>query len=175
WSPDRQALFEDKISRLTASAGFALSWVENPEWVSFCQEFLPSAKLFSRKSLSDRILPTTLKTIRDEAKTTTKGQKVTLQCDGWTGVNNHHFQAFMMTTEERKLFTVGVSDTSSSRKTAANLLVLMKEIMNTVQRDWGAIVIAFTTDASGESRRARLDLHLEFPSLVTPDCWAHQV
>lgn len=103
WPPDRQYLFEDKIAQLTASAGLAFSWVENPEWISLYQEFIPSAQLPSRETLSDRILPRALNNIWNNAKKSTRGQHVTVQCDGWTALNNSHFQAFMVTTKQQEV------------------------------------------------------------------------
>jgi hypothetical protein len=32
-----------------------------------------------------------------------KGTLATLQCDGWSGVNSHHFLAFMITTSNREV------------------------------------------------------------------------
>jgi hypothetical protein len=38
WSPESQRSFETRLARLTASAGFPLSWVDNPEWIAFCDD-----------------------------------------------------------------------------------------------------------------------------------------
>lgn len=97
WSPEQQRSFGIRIARLTASAGFPLSWVDNTEWIDFCTEFLPAAKLPSRRVLTRRLLPEAVAGLRTSAKIATKGQNVTLQADGWTGLNNHHLLAFMIT------------------------------------------------------------------------------
>ena len=81
---------------MTASAGFPLSWVDNPEWIDFCTEFLPAAKLPSRKTLTRRLLPAAIEELRTSARATAKDHEATLQADGWTGVNNHHLLAFMI-------------------------------------------------------------------------------
>jgi hypothetical protein len=52
WTDAHQAYFEDRIMRLTVSAGLPLSWVENPEWLNFCTEFVPQAKSPSHKVLT---------------------------------------------------------------------------------------------------------------------------
>ncbi|KAH8991817.1 hypothetical protein EDB86DRAFT_2779880, partial [Lactarius hatsudake] len=44
WSDARQARFEEQVTRITAAAGFPLSWVENPEWLDFCNDFVLQAK-----------------------------------------------------------------------------------------------------------------------------------
>jgi hypothetical protein len=84
---------------MTASAGFPLSWVDNAEWIDFCTEFLPAAKLPSRKTLTRRLLPAAITELRTAARATAKGHEATLQADGWTGVNNHHLLAFMITAD----------------------------------------------------------------------------
>lgn len=68
-----------------------------------------------------------------------------------------------------------VKDTTTERKTAEHLLSQMLEVLQLLRTEWGVTVIAFTTDASGESRKARRLLQAQQPSLVTPDCYAHQV
>jgi len=82
--------------RLTASAGLPLSWVENPEWLSFCTEFIPSAKSPSWKVLTRRLLPRTLTEFQSQAKQRAAGHNATASCDGWTGENSHHYITFMV-------------------------------------------------------------------------------
>lgn len=68
-----------------------------------------------------------------------------------------------------------VNDTTTERKTAENLLTLMIDVIEKLKIDWNVTVIAFTTDASGESRKARRLLAEKFPQIVVPDCYAHQI
>jgi len=96
WLPDVQRKFEERIARLTASAGLPLSWVDNPEWIDFINDFLPSARSPSRKVLTNRLIPTIAQGYRDHTKTMARGKNVTLQADGWTGVNFHHLLALMI-------------------------------------------------------------------------------
>lgn len=97
WNDEKQKQFEQFIAKLTASAGFLFSWVGNPEFVKFIQEFLPGAKVPSRRVLSNRILPTMLKTVRENIREQVRGRLATVQCDGWSGANSHHLVAFMVT------------------------------------------------------------------------------
>jgi hypothetical protein len=96
WSDARQMRFEERMIRLTASAGLLLSWVENPEWLNFCTEFIPQAKSPSRKVLTRRLLPQTLAELQSQAKQRASGKNATASCDGWTGENFHHYIAFMI-------------------------------------------------------------------------------
>jgi len=101
FTEERQKQFEDMLMRLTASAGLSLNWVTNPEFLSFCREFIPEAKVPSRKSLTNRVLPRLLNNIHTGIKIRVGGQFVTVQCDGWTGPNSHHLIAFMITTSDK--------------------------------------------------------------------------
>jgi hypothetical protein len=74
-----------------------LSWVDNPAWLEFTDEFLPAAKNPSRKVLTKWLIPAALKTYQAEAKEAARGCEATIQADGWTGVNHHHLIAFMIT------------------------------------------------------------------------------
>ena len=103
WSSANQARFSSLVAHITASCGFPFLWVENPEWIAFCNEFVPGAQPISRKSLANRWIPAEAEKYRDAAKARVKGTLATLQCDGWSGVNSHHFLAFMITTSNREV------------------------------------------------------------------------
>ena len=68
-----------------------------------------------------------------------------------------------------------VYDTSSERKTAERLLCMTLEVKALLEADWQVEVITLTSDASGKSRKGRMDLVKAVPSLVGPDCYSHQV
>lgn len=72
------------------------------------------------------------------------------------------------------MFCVKVIDTSAERKTAENLLHYAEEII-ALLHSYNAVVVAWTTDASGESRKARQLCQLKSVAMIVPDCWAHQV
>ena len=63
----------------------------------------------------------------------------------------------------------------SESRTARNLLNHIEEVLNILKQDWNVSIVAFTSDASEESRRARADLVKKYPSIFGPDCYAHQV
>jgi hypothetical protein len=103
WSVDRQNTFNTRIGRLTASAGLPLCWIENPEFILFCQEFVhPAANVPGRKALTNRILPTIRRDFRKKAQVAIRtGAMATIQSDGWSAINDHHLNAFMMTVETK--------------------------------------------------------------------------
>jgi len=159
---------------------------------------LPAAVPLSSYQLTYTYIPRELNRFQAEAKKQSNGLDATLQTDGWTGINTRHLLAFMMTTSARnvsdiivhvhwpehdvlmnfiyvEVHTVRVADTSNEQQTADHLRALIVDVMAEVERDWKVVVIAVTSDASGESRAARKSLLNDFPWLVTPDCYAHQV
>lgn len=103
WTAGHQERYESCIARLTASANFPLAWVENPEWLAFCDKFVAGATSPTRKVLTNRIIPAELHKIRQQAMKTTLGCEATIQCDGWTALNTHHYIAFMVTTSTRQV------------------------------------------------------------------------
>ncbi|KAF9035772.1 hypothetical protein BJ165DRAFT_1307486, partial [Panaeolus papilionaceus] len=174
WNSDRQTDYENSIARLTASAGLPLSWVDNPEFIAFKEKFIPAAKPVTRKVLTKRIIPRLVKTFRQKAMAAVKQNKyVTLQADGWTGENHHHYIAFMITSGG-KLYTVKVHDASTERKTFDRLLIVLEAVFTRLEAEWGAVVVAVVTDASGESRKARREFVKTHPWVVVLDCFAHQ-
>ncbi len=68
-----------------------------------------------------------------------------------------------------------VIDASNEAKTASVLLGHIIDVIHLLEETWHVRVVAEATDASGESRRARKDLLVLRPNLVTPDCFTHQV
>ncbi|KAG2124051.1 hypothetical protein DEU56DRAFT_705850, partial [Suillus clintonianus] len=149
WTDADQADWEAGLARVTASAGLPLRWVENPEWLRLCDRFIPRAKAPSAKVLTKRVMPQVLRGIKATAKEECRGAVGTLQCDGWTGENSHHLLGFMMTVK-RKLRAVRVHDASGDSRNAEELLKQIIESINQVESEWGVIIIACTTDASGE-------------------------
>lgn len=70
---------------------------------------------------------------------------------------------------------VHVANTSSARNTAEKLVALVMYVFGILSTVWGVTYVALTTDASGESKKARRLIRECFLWLVTPDCYAHQV
>jgi hypothetical protein len=98
WNPGNQERFESHIARITAAANFPLAWVENPEVLAFFDKFIPAAKVPTRKVLTSCIIPAEVSKLRRQVMKDVVGCEVTIQCDGWTALNTHHYIAFMVTT-----------------------------------------------------------------------------
>ena len=103
WSTERQDRFDVFMARITASCGFPYTWVENPEVLAFMNEFIPTAQPVRRQRLANKLIPAEVAKYRASAIEKCRGCLVTLQCDGWSGINFHHFVAFMITTNKREV------------------------------------------------------------------------
>lgn len=68
-----------------------------------------------------------------------------------------------------------VHNATGDRKTAEALLKELEDVLNTLQNEWGAIVVGLVTDASGESRKARRLFGAKYPHIIVLDCYSHQV
>lgn len=109
WNSNRQIWFENRLTRLTTSAGLPQSWIDNPEWIAFKQELIyPNAKLPSQKVLTLCIIPRLVDELKQQAITSVKGKNTTLQSDGWTGENHCHLITFMITADKhvRKFYYI---------------------------------------------------------------------
>jgi len=102
WNPGKQERFDSRIARITAATNFPLSWIENPEVLAFFDEFIPGAKVPTRKVLTNWIIPKEVDKLRQQAMKIVSGSEVTIQCNGWTTLNTHHYIAFMMTASTRQ-------------------------------------------------------------------------
>lgn len=101
WDERRRKAYERRMIRFTASANLPFSWIEDIEWNGIVEEFIPGAPYISRKVLSTRILDDAVKELRGVTRHLVHGRSATLQADGWTGTNNHHLVAFMITSNKQ--------------------------------------------------------------------------
>lgn len=79
------------------SANIPLSWVDDPEFVAFVRRFIPAARPVSRRVLTSRLIPSELNAQRLALLPQIENADATLQCDGWSGGNFHHYTGFTMT------------------------------------------------------------------------------
>ncbi|KAJ6632431.1 hypothetical protein B0H10DRAFT_1938054 [Mycena sp. CBHHK59/15] len=158
WDATKQALFEEKVLRLTVWQIFLLLGLRTRNGWIFAQNSYRRA----------------LKEFRADVQSNLTGKNATIQGDGWTGINHHHLNAFMATVE-RTLHTIKVFEDSAERKTAENYLAQLVDVFKMLGEEWKVVVVAVTTDALGESHKARLLFAKGHPWVVVLDCYAHQI
>ncbi|KAF7776812.1 hypothetical protein Agabi119p4_5205 [Agaricus bisporus var. burnettii] len=174
WNPGMQTKFEEQVARLTASANLPLSWVDNPEWLRLVEIFMPGFRSPSRKMLTTKIIPQMVDQTRSTLKDKVAGNAVTMQLDGWTGVNFVHLVAIMLTIS-CKLYTLQVHDASAERSRADEFLKILEGAIETIEKKYKGKVAAVVTDASGECQKAKKDLVAKRPDIIVLNCFAHQI
>ena len=144
WSADCVSRYETRLARITAYAGFALSWLDNPEWCAFVDEFIPGAPQVSRRVITRCVLPNVVRDLDTQVTQSINGKEAVMQADGWTGLNHSHLIAIMISCDQAvypfyhltwtyiisQLYTLEVHDASRERKTAENLLRLFYAAYN---------------------------------------------
>jgi hypothetical protein len=103
WTQNEKDEFCRWLACITASCGFPFIWVENPVWRKFCANYIPQAPIISRNTLANQWIPHEVSRYRQQAIEQSKGSLVTIQCDGWTGVNSRHYIGFMVGTDKRQV------------------------------------------------------------------------
>ncbi|KAL0563282.1 hypothetical protein V5O48_018790 [Marasmius crinis-equi] len=150
WTEERTRRYNFLIAAMTADAGFALRWTENPFFQMLCAEFIPYAPVISRLTLTQKLLKEFKLELRSQVKEEVEGCNAILQNDGWTGKNHHHLSAFMIAVAAKRVYA---------------------EVVETYKVE----IVGLVTDAGGDGRKACRLFAREFPSVIVLDCFAHQV
>ncbi|KAB5588959.1 HAT family dimerization protein [Ceratobasidium theobromae] len=169
----QQEWFDRALCRTAVSAGWSWNSLNDPEFVSMMKVLQPGLKIPDRRTLSGRILNQEVDRVVGNLKTLVKGHLATGMCDGWKNVAKTSLVASMITVNYQAHIT-HIRDVSASWKTAGNLLSIVIEEIKYAE-DLGAKIVAWCSDASGESRAMRHRLYALMPRLITLDCYAHQI
>ncbi|KAI0782453.1 hypothetical protein BC629DRAFT_1289346, partial [Irpex lacteus] len=176
WSVESQRKLETSVARMVASMNTPLSWVDDPEVIAFFAQFLPWAQPISRRVLTSRLIPAELEAQRTAQTAQLRDAEATLQCDGWSAGNFHHYTGFTMTIRgDVRTVIVALEDNSGERKTGDNLYAMIMEKLHLVERTHHVRVVAFVSDSGGDSKKARRLLAQARPDLIVLPCYAHQV
>lgn len=96
WTNQKQQDLERRLGRITASCRFPFTWIQHPEVIQLFDLIAPYATLPSRFKLLRQIIPNLAAEFREKSKVQAANGFATIQGDGWTGINNHHLNAFMI-------------------------------------------------------------------------------
>lgn len=193
WPSNIQDEFAADLCRLLVACNIAWWAVEHPYFRHFFSKWLPMAILPGRKTLSGRVLDTEAGKVTELIKRDVRDRFCTGQCDGWKNIAKSALVASIVNVEyavsssilsrARRSSTLvtlkpkllNVFDISAAVKNAENLLTLVLAEIQYCQDVLKVTLVAWCTDASGESRKMRRLLKERLPWIVTVDCWAHQV
>ncbi|KAE9393304.1 hypothetical protein BT96DRAFT_959093 [Gymnopus androsaceus JB14] len=135
-----------------------VSWrvAENLYWRYFFLKWVPGSVLPGRDVLLGHILNEEVEKANDATKDEVRGWYGTGQCDGWKNIAKKSLISGMLNVEYT-LYILNITDISSKPKTAETLLKIyaMKVLL--------VLLVAWCTDASGESAKMCHLLHARFP------------
>ncbi|QRW23050.1 hypothetical protein RhiXN_08086 [Rhizoctonia solani] len=94
--------------------------------------------------------------------------------DGWKNVRHNVLIASMLSLDY-KTYTVCVHNLSAQHKTAKNHLKLVLSDIYKTKKEHNVCVIAWVSDAGGNSQAMQVQLHCLRPQILVFDCWAHQI
>ncbi|CAE6454793.1 unnamed protein product [Rhizoctonia solani] len=173
-SKQQQDKFNSDLCKLWIANGFAWHAINAPETYNFFQKWLPGATLPDRHKLSGPILRTQLEAANASMHNAISGRLATGMSDGWKNVRRNALIASILSVDY-KTYTVRVHDLSAQHKTAENHLKLVLSDIDKTEKEHNVRVIAWVSDAGGDSRAMRVRLHRLRPQILVFDCWAHQI
>ncbi|KAJ3519444.1 hypothetical protein NMY22_g13201 [Coprinellus aureogranulatus] len=148
--------------------------VEHPFARAFFHKWVSGSALPGQKQLSGSVLDGEARRVVDKMMERVEGWYGTGQCDGWKNILKTSLVASMVNVEYT-LYLLGCADISAEAKTAENLLAIVVKEITYILTTLKVVLVAWCTDASGESKKMRRVLRMKYPWLVTIDCWAHQI
>ncbi|KAF8593547.1 hypothetical protein BDV93DRAFT_584914, partial [Ceratobasidium sp. AG-I] len=171
---EQQKRFESDLCKLWVANGFAWHAINQPETRIFFQNWISDAKLPDRHKLSGSVLKDEVEAANVAMREAVKGRIATGMSDGWKNIRRTSLLASMLSVNY-KSYTIKVHDISAQRKTADNHLNIVLNDIDHSEKEHGVRIIAWVSDAGGDSRAMRVRLHRLRPHILVFDCWAHQV
>ncbi|KAJ6498527.1 ribonuclease H-like domain-containing protein [Mycena vitilis] len=100
-------------------------------------------------------------------------KNVGLSTDGWKSTNKDSVDA-LCANVEFKSFLLELTEVTALDKDGESMCIQFAGMIDRVEEKYDCIVIDFTTDAAGGSKKGRILLSKQRPWLILPSCWAHQ-
>ncbi|THH15178.1 hypothetical protein EUX98_g9503 [Antrodiella citrinella] len=168
-----QAEFNADLCSLFVALGWAWDGADQDIMRTFIRKYTvyqaPSAY-----TLSGPVLDQQAKEVEQRMKSRLSGKLGTGQCDGWKNVARTSVVSSLITVDYEP-YLIDTHDVSAERKTADNLLnIVIMNIMYAMMT-LEVTVIAWCSDAGGDSASMRRKLVQRYPWLIVLDCWAHQI
>ncbi|QRW11557.1 hAT family dimerization protein [Ceratobasidium sp. AG-Ba] len=170
----QQDEFNQDICDVWAACSIPWNELSNPAFQSFVHKWIPEASVPNRQTISDEVLPKRVSEVEAFHKKACQGKLAMGQCDGWKNVARDPIIAMMMTVEDQ-VHILRTHHVGAARKTAENLLMLIKTNIQEARDNYGVEWVGWCTDGSSESKKARRLLFNEMPETINPDCAAHQI
>ncbi|CUA68261.1 Zinc finger BED domain-containing protein 4 [Homo sapiens] [Rhizoctonia solani] len=173
-SPEDQRRFESDLCKLWVALGIPWHGINNPQAHIFFRNWRPDAKLPDRHKLLGSILQHEVESAREAMRMAVDGKTATGMSDGWKNIRRNALLALLLSVDYTT-YTLNVHDLSAERKTADNHLKVVLSNIDEAEKKYNIRIIAWVSDAGGESRAMRVRLNRLRPYILVFDCWAHQI
>ncbi|KAI0634627.1 hypothetical protein C8Q77DRAFT_1026903, partial [Trametes polyzona] len=173
WLDSTQEAFTADLCRLFVACNISWTAVNHPYFRTFFARWVPHAILPSRKTLSGHILDQEALRVAEGMRWEVDGRFATGQCDGWKNITRDSLVASMLNVEYVP-WLLNPFNVSAVAKTAQNLFEIVCAEIEYCMTYLSTVIVAYCTDAAGDTRAMRDLLRAKFPWIITLDCWAHQ-
>ncbi|KAJ6610956.1 ribonuclease H-like domain-containing protein [Mycena sp. CBHHK59/15] len=161
--------------RAVVSANLPFRALRNPEMLKLfgmlrttAPDIIPSGKV-----LGGRLLNEAAEKVEVDIKRVMKGRDVGLSTDGWKSKSKDSVNA-VCSIVDFKSYLLELLEVTALKKDGPSLCTQFGEMIDRIEIHYGCIIIYFTTDADGGSKKGRILLGKKRPWLILPSCWAHQ-
>ncbi|KAJ7730528.1 ribonuclease H-like domain-containing protein [Mycena metata] len=168
---DEKAAFQKQALRSVVSSGAPLKLFEDPEvkiLLGMLRTTAPGV-IPTAKVVGGRLLQGELGIKISEGGRGGGGGGT----DGWKGNNRESING-LCANVDFKAYLLELINVTAENKDGPSQCDHFAEMIDRVEFKYGCIVIYFTTDADGGSKKGRTILGKKRPWLILPSCWAHQ-
>jgi hypothetical protein len=187
----RRADFEADTCKLLIALNTAWSGADQPFVRHYFEKHVRDrSKLPSSGTLSGRVLDEVAQGIIDGWQQETENQYGSSQSDGWKSISRNQILGNLIIVNGKvrccepadvlelmfhQVYVLNAHDITTRAKDSETYLNIVESEMAWVKTRLRCFIIAWCTDASGESVKMKKELRKKYPWLIILDCWSHQV
>ncbi|KAJ6616617.1 ribonuclease H-like domain-containing protein [Mycena sp. CBHHK59/15] len=166
-----KAAIESQALRAIVSGGLPLGAFEDHEMRLLIGMFRTTAPaiLPTGKVAGGRLLKAAAADVEAITIKALKGTTAGLSTDGWKCKKKNAINAICANS-----YLIELVEVTALNKDGPALCEQFAAMIDRVEVKYGCIIIYFTTDADGGSKKGRQLLGIKRPWLILPSCWAHQ-
>ncbi|KAJ7440696.1 hypothetical protein B0H11DRAFT_2352378 [Mycena galericulata] len=169
------AALQKQALRAVVSSGAPFGIFEDPEMrILFgmlrttAPDVIPTGKV-----VGGRLLNEAAEDVEAKLKQTLKNRNIGLSTDGWK--KKRDSINAICANVDFKSYLLELVEMTAMNKDGSSQCDQFADMIDRVELRNGCIVIYFTTDAEGGSKKGRILLGKKRPWLILPSCWAHQL
>ncbi|CAG8755942.1 ribonuclease H-like domain-containing protein [Rhizophagus irregularis DAOM 181602=DAOM 197198] len=164
---------DKKILKAWVMAGIPFNVIENPFVLDLFKDLNPGYSPPSRTTLSDRLITEEYTRVNLAIeRDLEQSDNLTLALDGWTTPKMKSIYNYIVTTDTRMEYLIGLYDYSSDSHTSE---FLTEEISSIIEKLGSDKFAAIVTDNASNCRVARQNIHQTYPHIWNIRCAAHAI